>query len=193
MARPREFDPDATLEKAMHVFWQNGYEGTSMTDLVEQTGVHRGSLYGTFGNKEQIFLAALARYGKTYGLNMLRPVLESDRPVAALKKMIWDRYDDYVAGRNTCGCLLGNTLAEVSPADKKVFAQIAELLEMRGEMLEQALRRAKKIGELKSQHDPVALARYLNTFLLGLALHVRLQPDSETMRDTIETGLSVLD
>ena len=193
MGRPREFDPEDALEKAMHVFWQNGYEGTSMSDLVESTGVHRGSLYTTYGNKEKIFLAALERYGENYGLEMIRPVLESDRPVAALKRMIWDRYDDYVSGRYTCGCLISNTLAEVTPEDKEVFGYITRLLEVRCEMFTRALERAKSLGQLASHQDPVALARYLNTFLLGVAMQVRLHPENETMRETIEMGLAVFD
>ncbi len=193
MARPREFDPQDALEKAMHVFWENGYEGTSMADLVESTGVHRGSLYTTYGNKEKIFLAALELYGKTHGIDMIRPVLESDRPVAALKRLIWDRYDDYVSGRNTSGCLICNTLAEVTPEDGQVFGFVGRLLDMRAALFAQALERARNLGQLKSRLDPVALGRYLNTFLLGVALQVRMQPDNETMRETIETGLAVFD
>ena len=124
---------------------------------------------------------------------MLQPVIESDRPIAALKRMIWDRYDDYVSGRNTCGCLICNTLAEITPDDKEIFEHIGRMLEMRSELFAQALQRAKDLGQLKPHLDPVALARYLNTFLLGVAMQVRMHPDNETMRETIETGLAVFE
>ncbi|NIM01492.1 MAG: TetR family transcriptional regulator [Acidobacteria bacterium] len=193
MGRPREFDPADALEKAMHLFWENGYESTSMSDLVASTGVHRGSLYATYGNKEEIFLAALKLYGKTHGLDMILPILESDRPIAALKRLIWDRYDDYVSGVSTSGCLICNTLAEITPEDETVFGFIGYLLDKRAELFAQALERAKELGQLKPHQDPVALGRYLNTFLLGVALQIRLQPDNETMRESIEVGLAVLD
>lgn len=193
MARPREFDPDVALERAMHVFWENGYEGTSMSDLVERTGVHRGSLYSTFGSKEKIFLAVLSRYATTHGMNFLVPILESDHPVADLKQVVWDRFEEYVAGKNLSGCLIGNTLAEVTPADEEVFDRVAMMVEKRGELFEQILRRAQQLGELAGDRDPVALARCLNTFLLGLTLHVRLQPEAGSMRESIEIALGLLD
>ena len=62
MARPKQFDRDEALERAMAVFWRRGYEGTSVRDLVEHMGINRGSLYDTFGDKRTLFLAAVDRY-----------------------------------------------------------------------------------------------------------------------------------
>ena len=62
MARPKEFDPDLAAQEAMEAFWEHGYTATSVTDLLEEMGLHRGSLYGTFGDKKKLFLAALDKY-----------------------------------------------------------------------------------------------------------------------------------
>ena len=64
MARPKEFDPETAAQEAMEAFWERGYAATSVNDLLEEMGLNRGSLYGTFGDKKQLFLAALEKYAK---------------------------------------------------------------------------------------------------------------------------------
>ena len=176
----------------MDRFWTHGFETTSMADLVECTGVHRGSLYATFGNKEAIFVAALRRYGQKYGIDAMRPALESATPIAAMKQFIWDRFDDYVAGRNVCGCLVSNSLACARPEDGKVFEELSTMLGLREQLLIQAMIRGKESGELSEASNPQALGSYLNTFLLGITLQVRTRPDPESLRHSIQAGIDVI-
>src|ERR1700676_751611 len=84
MARPKEFDPGDAMREAMEAFWQRGYHATSVTDLLGEMKLNRGSLYGTFGDKKKLFLAALAEYEKQ-GHEMVRSAL--DRPGSARKAL----------------------------------------------------------------------------------------------------------
>src|SRR6202167_1789734 len=107
MGRPREFDTDAALEKAMRLFWTKGYEGTSVADLTETLGISRPSLYAAFGDKQSMFRAALERYAAgpegyvaaALGKPTAREVAEQPLKGAA---------DLQASPRNPCGCLTVN-------------------------------------------------------------------------------------
>ncbi len=115
MARPREFDPDTVLERAMRVFWAKGYHASSLDDLCEAAKLNRPSLYAAFGDKRALFLATLDRYGDravarvTAALS--RPVPIRDAIAAFLSEMI----EQIVAGPGRAGCFIGNCAAEVAP------------------------------------------------------------------------------
>ena len=78
MAGVRQFDPDEVVDRAMEVFWTRGYESTSIDDLVEATGINRGSLYNAFGDKQGLFLAAIDRYWTTFADDMVAALSDRD-------------------------------------------------------------------------------------------------------------------
>ena len=112
MARPREFDRTQVLDQAIDVFWQRGYEGTSIQDLVDRMGIHRGSLYCAFGDKHGLFLAALDRYEEVFHSKILDR-LAAGRLGEGARQAIRQVFDDVVrscasqAGRK--GCLMTNS------------------------------------------------------------------------------------
>jgi AcrR family transcriptional regulator len=81
MARPKEFDSDQALDKAMEPFWRQGYEATSIKDLVRHMGINRGSLYNTFGHKHRLFLACMDRYCDNMATMRARPMVFTERPM----------------------------------------------------------------------------------------------------------------
>ena len=192
MARPREFDADQALDQAMHLFWERGYEATSMQDLVDRTGVHRGSLYATFGNKEKIFLAVLDRYTACVGEPVARELLGSDRPIAAFKKLMRRRVEEYANGEHVHGCLMANAAAEIGPDEPKLYDKNNRLLRWREEFLYDAMSKAKAVGELGAGTDPRRVARFLNAFLTGLTVLLRTRPDPEVVSDSVEQALTAL-
>ena len=112
MSRPREFETGEVLQRAMMAFWRRGYRGTGMQELVNSTGVNRASLYGAFGNKQQLFLSALNRYTDIC-LDRLRASLESvPGPITGIRRM----FDDFMAETVEIqrGCRLDNTALEVA-------------------------------------------------------------------------------
>src|SRR5436189_3836074 len=106
MARPREFDRDTAAQEAMEAFWDHGYNATSVSELLTEMGLNRGSLYGTFGDKKQLFMAALEKY-QDQNVAMIRDVLEQPgrsarEAVAALLQVAVERCTGEGAQR---GCL----------------------------------------------------------------------------------------
>ncbi len=192
MPRPKEFDPDVALDQAMQVFWEKGYEATSMRDLVERTGVHRGSLYLTFGNKEEIYSAALEHYGHCEGGALAQALLGSPRPLAELRRFLQGKLGEYEEGKGLHGCMMANAAAEIGPGDERAFETATRMLAWREKVLCEAMIRAKEAGELPADADPEKVGRYLNVFLTGLAVIVRTRPPVRALKDAVEQGLGLL-
>jgi len=167
--RPRAFDPDAALERAMHVFWAKGYEGASLSDLTRAMRINRPSLYAAFGNKEELFRKVLDRYmdgplayfGKALAAPKARDVVEQIFFGAA--KMAGDP-------RFPSGCLMvqgalavGNEAGSVrkEAAGRRAAGEVA---------LRRRLQRAKRESDLPKNSDPAELARYVMTVLRGMAV-----------------------
>src|SRR5262249_22759309 len=107
MARPREFDPDEALARAMDAFWAKGYEGTSLADLVAATGLNKASLYAAFGDKRRLYLAAIERYereGIDKTIARLRDAADPEAAIAA----VFDSVIAAVARGDRRGCLVCN-------------------------------------------------------------------------------------
>ncbi|MCH8858951.1 MAG: helix-turn-helix transcriptional regulator, partial [Proteobacteria bacterium] len=120
MSRGKNFDAHEALTKAMHAFWSRGYEATSISDLVECMGIHRGSLYATFGDKRSLFLRALRHYGATHLDDWVAALTQAHGPRGA----IIAAFDRVVAtaleGGSRDGCLVINTALELSPHDEEI-------------------------------------------------------------------------
>jgi TetR/AcrR family transcriptional regulator, transcriptional repressor for nem operon len=188
MARPREFDPDTVLERAMTVFWSKGYEGTSLDDLCEATKLNRSSLYSTFGDKRALFLLTIDRYGDARVAHisdaLLRPLHIRD----AIAAFLDDTIDRIVAGPGRVGCFIGNCAAEVARHDPEVAASLQRNLARVEAVFREAFARAKERGELPVEADIDALARFFVASIQGL----RLIGKTMTGRDSLEDIASVM-
>jgi TetR/AcrR family transcriptional repressor of nem operon len=192
VARPKEFDVDEALEQAMHLFWERGYEATAMSDLVAHLGVSRQSLYDTFGDKHEIYLAALRRRRETMG-GPLRTLHSSDEPVRALlKKFFADVIDQNLAGECARGCLLVNAAVELSNADPEVRKIVCDNAQSVVDAFLKLLRRARERGEIGEHHDPVALARFFASVVAGLNVTAKTTRDRKTLEDVARTAIAVL-
>lgn len=193
MGRPREFDVESALDRAMQVFWAKGYEATSLDDLCEATGLSRSSLYGTFGDKRQLLLRSLDYYidrgNSRVAAAMSRPV-----PVReALAGLLRDFVDTIVAGPGRRGCFVGNCAAELARHDRQAMVRVRRALARNDAIFCEALGRAKSNGELSEKADPEALARFLTTALQGLRLVGKANPDRAALSDIAAVILRCLD
>ncbi|WP_230196969.1 TetR/AcrR family transcriptional regulator [Streptomyces coriariae] len=194
MARTKEFDPDAALQSALELFWRRGYEATSMADLVEHLGIGRASLYATFGNKHDLYLKALDRYGDKHQpllldeLSQPGPALPAVR--AVVRRFAAEATDE---ASRAYGCLVTNTAAELAPHDVAAARRVERSWEHLETLLESALVRARAQGELPAGRDPRGLARMLLVLLQGLRVVGKASPDPARVRDAAEQALTLLD
>ena len=192
MARPKEFDPATALDKAMQVFWRKGYEATSIEDLVTSMDINRGSLYETFGDKQQLFLAAMDHYCNGMVADRLKRLDQPGPALETIKHFIRDMVRMALATRRK-GCLIANTAMELACHEKEIGDRVASALGGVEDAYYKALTRAKKQGELRKDQDPRALARYLTTMMQGVIVMYKAGTSTEALRDAVETGVSVLD
>jgi TetR/AcrR family transcriptional repressor of nem operon len=193
MARPREFDADVALDRAMELFWSKGYEATSLDDLCEATGLSRSSLYATFGSKRNLLLQSVDRYAERRAPSMAaalaRPMPIRDAVSALLEEFI----DQIVSGPGRRGCFLGNCAAELPRQDRGALARVREGLARTEATFREALVRAKNRGELSPSADVAALARFLTAGFQGLRLVGKANPDRAMLEDIAATIVRCLD
>lgn len=193
MPRPKEFNPDDAIEKAMQVFWHKGYEATSMEDLLEAMNLNRGSLYGTFGDKRQLFLKVIDRYchgfvGEKFSL------LDHPGPaLPTLRRFIEGMIEGALADPQRRGCLIANTVMELSPHEKEIAGRLRQILKTAEDTFFRVLARAKQQGELSDHKDPRTLARFLTTMMQGAIVMIKAGTPADVVKQTAETALSILD
>jgi TetR/AcrR family transcriptional repressor of nem operon len=192
MARTKEFDREAVLDKAMRLFWRQGYEAASLRDLLAEMGIGRQSMYDTFGDKHELFLAALDRYCATVGGPLFAPLAEPG-PVKAAVRRVFERAIEGSVDEWRHGCLMANATAELVPRDRDVACRAEANLQGAEEAFRRALERGQATGEVACHQDARALARYLFNALQGLRLTAKSTPDRRVLEEIVEVTLSVLD
>lgn len=194
MPRPKEFNPDQVLEKAMHIFWHKGYEATSMEDLLKAMDINRGSLYATFGDKRELFLKAMDLYCSGGGIGSRLSILNQPGPALSLIRQFIDRMLEFgLSDPLRRGCMITNTVMELAPHEKDIARKVAGRLQMAEEALFKLLTRAQQEGELGSEKDPRALARVLVTMMQGTIVMIKAGTPADIVKQTAKAALSILD
>lgn len=193
MARTKEFDPDAALQKALELFWERGYEATSMADLVETLGVARASIYATFGGKNELYIKALDRYLQERDTGVVA-MLSQPGPVLPAVRLLVEAYVAETLGdARRRGCLVVNAAVEVMARDPRAARRVESSWDTLETALTSALTRAVGQGELPGDRDPRALARFLLVVLQGMRVLGRApDPDPARVRDAAAQALVLL-
>jgi TetR/AcrR family transcriptional regulator, transcriptional repressor for nem operon len=182
MARPREFDPDAALDRAMHVFWARGYEATSLDDLCAATGLSRSSLYAAFGDKRDLLLQSLDLYSDRSAARFTAAL--AGAPIRKGLRTILDEFiDQIVSTQGRWGCFVGNCVAELASGDPEALKRVRRILARNESIFREAFAAAKSRGELPPAADPAALARFVTAGLQGLRLFGKANPDRAALQD----------
>ncbi len=185
--RPRAFDIEDRLERAMRVFWRHGYEGTALSDLTAAMGINRPSLYAAYGNKEALFRQCLDRYGR----GPARHVREAlDEPTArAVAEHLLRGTVEVVTREEGPGCLLVHGALATGEGSAAVRADTAARRAENRAALRARLERAAEAGEFAPGTDPAALAEYLTTLTHGLAVRAADGAPAEQLHRTAEFAL----
>ena len=172
--RPRKFDEEQVLDQAMTAFWTHGFEATSMADLELATGLHKGSLYGAFGNKHQLFVTSLKRYLDDMRREKTRLLAESSGPLqgvsAVLHGMLEMADDDAACPK---GCLAINSLIELGPHDPEVKALMESHMDLMLSSLAEVVQQAQDRKEISRERPADLIAMMMFTFLTGLATQLK--------------------
>lgn len=185
--RPRSFDTDAAVERAMGVFWSRGYHATALPDLLRATKLSRGSLYAAFGDKHSLFLRALDRY---VAEALTRMDVEFDKePVDGLRAYLAGYVDRTSGANGRRGCLLVATAMELAGRDAEVDRRIASFFKAMEARVADALSRAKAAGKLADGVEPSSAAKILLCFVEGLRVVGKTAPTRLTSQAAVDALL----
>jgi len=167
--RPREFDIEQALDRAMDLFWRKGYEATSVSDLTDTLGITRPSLYAAFGNKESLFKAVLKRYEDK--IVTYRPKALNAPTARAVARELLLGAANLFGGRTTPnGCLSVNAALACSDEAEPIRKELVASRLAGQHDLRKRLERAKAEGDLPEHSDPARLARFLSATVYGMAV-----------------------
>ncbi|MEV0144834.1 MULTISPECIES: TetR/AcrR family transcriptional regulator [unclassified Nonomuraea] len=182
--RPRAFDADIALDRALEVFWRQGYEGTSLSDLTAAMGVNRPSLYAAFGNKEELFAKALDRYVSGPGA-FAAEALTAPTVREVVRRLV-EGAVELTTGANGPGCLSVNSVHACGP-DSAAAREAAIACRRAGEA---ALRRRfEQAPDLPPDCDPTVLARLVHTVTDGIAVQAASGRTREELRQVADLAL----
>jgi AcrR family transcriptional regulator len=167
--RPREFDTDAALEKAMRLFWAKGYEGTSVADLTGELSISRPSLYAAFGDKQSLFRAALERYA-TGPAGYVAAALGRPTAREVAEQLLRGAADLQTSAQNPGGCLTVNGAIACGDEAAPVRQALSAHRTAGVTLLRRRFERAKVEHDLPRDADPAALARFLAAVVYGMAV-----------------------
>ncbi|PVP84986.1 TetR family transcriptional regulator [Salmonella enterica subsp. enterica serovar Javiana] len=190
--RPKVFDREAALDKAMTLFWQHGYEATSLADLVEATGAKAPTLYAEFTNKEGLFRAVLDRY-------ITRFASKHEAQLFCEEKSVESALEDYFTEIAACftstdtpaGCLIINTSATLAASSRDIARTVKSRHAMQEQTLIQFLRQRQERGEIPAHCNPQALAEYINCILQGMSISAREGATFEQLMQITRTTLRI--
>ncbi len=188
IGRPRTFDADQALDKAMKVFWEKGYEGSSLPELTEAMGMNRPSLYAVFGNKENLFRLALERYGATHD-PLFNAALEEKTARAVVEHFLRGNADAQTEEANPHGCLVINGALACSDDALPIRNSLIERRAASEVRLRDRFERAKAEGDLPADFCASQMARYVMTMSNGMAVQAAAGATRKQLQEVVDQVL----
>lgn len=192
MPRVKTFDSDAALDRAMDLFWRQGYEATGVQDIVDELGISRSSLYSTFGGKDQLFQMAFQRYCAQEAGPRHALLTQDGSVLDALRELLLGLADAPRHHPDRRGCLVVNAAMERVPGHAATTVAVTTQLGRLEEALYAAIRRGQAAGEVDPARDARALARFLVSVVQGMRVVGKATADPATLRDTVDVALAAV-
>jgi TetR/AcrR family transcriptional repressor of nem operon len=183
MARPREFDRDAAVQRAMSVFWRKGYAATSTDDLLRAMNIGRQSMYDTFGDKHRLYLEALERYQRESVAENIRRLRSTASPLAGVEALVIGIIASDKSTRER-GCMGVGSICEFGNTDTDLAALRAKSGGAQRKALIERLRHAQAANEIGANVDIERAARFVETTMFGLQVAAKAGASLQSLRDT---------
>ena len=193
MARNREFDPEQALEKALELFWRDGYAETTMRDVVTYTGVAHAGLYNAFGGKQELFKKALIHHRNTNMAWLLKDLESPGSSRPEIEGFFETILHIIKTGNFENGCFMVNTGIAFGGKSDEIMNNIHSHIEQMVQAFQGALLRAKEKGEVRANLDPQATAEFLVTVFNGSATLARARSPFDRIERGIRVALKELD
>lgn len=192
MARTREFNPDVVLDKAMHVFWTKGYRHTSLTNLVNATGVGKKGLYTVFGNKHDLYIKAMEYYKCMQAEELLYEIEKKGSSIAQIDDLFNRALNFTQSELGSRGCMVCNAMAEFGDQEPEIWRATTTHIDRFRYAIRNALLHSKKNKEIDSSINATKQSNFLSSVLQSLMLMSRGGTDYSVMKDTVQITLSSL-
>ncbi|MEO3434605.1 TetR family transcriptional regulator [Inquilinus sp. CAU 1745] len=191
--RPRAFDREQVLRRARDAFWARGYEGTSMSDLVEAMGIASASIYAAFGSKEALFHEAVADYDAHEGGFAARALAEEPTARDAIRRMLVDAATLFTQRGNPRGCMVVLSAPKCAKQNEAVAEWLSSQRRARHAVILRRLQKARESGEIRPDADPEMLADFYTTFLQGLSIQARDGFPRKRIMKTIDSAMLIFE
>ncbi len=191
MPRSKEYNREEVLEAATRLFWAKGFEGTSISELVEQTRLNKHSMYSEFGDKEGLFSACIEYYVTESNKAVLGILTKQPLGLHNIEKFFENRIE-YAGTKDCKGCFLANTVTEKEVVGDAINEQVKVILSKHETLLYHCLKAAQDKGEIPAEKDCKLLARYLDCFNRGLMNVGKHQIEKKSLRSMTEVALSTI-
>ena len=192
MARHKEFETAKAIEKARDLFWLQGYEATSIQDLVDHLGISRSSLYDTFEDKHSLFLLTLDQYVESTCSRVAAMYDQLGFSKATIEQSCKSLIDQVLSDDPRRGCFMVNSTAELANCDAEIASRANRMRVRTEDLFLQAVANSQAAGEISTEQDPRALARFLYSAMQSIAVTVKTRPDRQVVEDIVNVTLSVL-
>lgn len=187
--RPREFDKEKALDRALELFWRQGYEGTSIADLRQAIGITAPSLYAAFGSKEELYRRVLERYLTGLGRCLIDALNEERTTYAALKRFLFESAKNFSSVKNPPGCLISCAIPTCAPENRPAADVAAEKRMGSLHTLRNRFLQAVKNGELPRATDTEQLARFYGAVIQGMSIQALDGAGPKALRGIAEIAL----
>jgi len=176
----KQFDQDDVLNKALQVFWNNGYEATSMQDLVGSMGINRASMYQTYGNKHSLFMSSLDSYIDSSLKSVAQIIGSGEAPMDSLQHLFENMIKQSIDGEKH-GCFINNTAIELGSHDSVIAEKICNFWARMEAIFETQVKQAIDNNELYENANAKQIASLLNVNLQGLMVKTKANPSKENL------------
>jgi len=189
MNRPRQYDREEVLEKTTNLFWEKGFEATSMNEVVARTGLNKHSLYSEFGDKEKLFIDCIDYYSSNSS-RFVRDILARKPLGLSNIEAFFENRVSYAASDDCKGCLIFNSVTEKETLSEEINLRIKSRVSKIKALFYNCLKAAQERKEISGDKDCKALADYLTCFTCGLVNFGKNETNKKELRKMVDVALS---